>query len=114
MPMWEGMATLANVNQYDFGRSPYGAYEMAGNVWEWVQDWYDPDFYKNSPAKNPTGPSSGKEKVIRGGSWRNNGETLRASNRHKHGPDERRVYIGFRCAKNAEAKPEAVPVKASQ
>jgi sulfatase modifying factor 1 len=114
VPMWDGLATLANVNQYDFGKSPYGAHEMAGNVWEWVQDWYDPDYYKSGAAKNPAGPPSGKEKVIRGGSWRNNAETLRVSNRHKHPPEERRVYIGIRCAKDAPKNAEPLPIKTAQ
>jgi len=100
---WEGPATLAKKDQYDYGRSPYGAYEMAGNVWEWVQDWYDENYYKNSPSKNPTGPSpsSGKERVIRGGSWQSNPVTVRSSNRSKQDPIDRRVYIGIRCAKDA-------------
>ncbi|MEK6617585.1 MAG: formylglycine-generating enzyme family protein [Nitrospirota bacterium] len=101
VPIWDGIATLAKVNQYEFGRSPYGAYEMAGNVWEWVQDWYDENYYKNSTPKNPTGPANGQERVIRGGSWRNNAEKLRSPNRSKHLPVERRVYIGIRCAKDA-------------
>jgi len=100
---WDGPATLARKDQYDYGRSPYGAYEMAGNVWEWVQDWYDENYYKNSPSKNPTGPSpsSGKERVIRGGSWQSNPVTVRSSNRSKQDPIDRRVYIGIRCAKDA-------------
>src|SRR2546426_821053 len=64
---WDGPATLAKKDQYDYGRSPYGAYEMAGNVWEWVKDYYDENYYKNSPSKNPTGPTNGKERVVRGG-----------------------------------------------
>ncbi len=100
--VWEGPASLAKKDQYEHGKSPYGAYEMAGNVWEWVSDWYDEAYYKNGPAKNPMGPADGKTKVIRGGSWRNNADTIRTTNRNgKHVPSDRRVYIGTRCAKDA-------------
>jgi formylglycine-generating enzyme required for sulfatase activity len=112
--IWDGIASLGKVDQYEYGRSPYGAYEMAGNVWEWVQDWYDEAYYKNSPDKNPQGPASGQARVIRGGSWQNNAETLRSANRNKQGPAERRIYIGFRCAKDAHdvrQVQEAVPAK---
>jgi sulfatase modifying factor 1 len=99
---WEGPATLAKVNQYDFGRSPYGVYEMAGNVWEWVQDWYDEGYYKGGVTRNPKGPSEGKERVVRGGGWQSNSETVRSANRNKHAPTDRRIYIGIRCAKDAK------------
>jgi sulfatase modifying factor 1 len=110
---WEGPATLANVEMYDFGRSPYGAYEMAGNVWEWTQDWYDETYYKNSPDKNPAGPPGGKDKVVRGGGWQSNAQTVRSANRHKQNPTDRRVYVGFRCAKDAvgETAPGVKQVK---
>jgi formylglycine-generating enzyme required for sulfatase activity len=101
---WDGPATLAKRDQYEFGKSPYGVYEMAGNVWEWVQDYYDADFYKTSPDKNPKGPNTGVMRVIRGGSWQNTPEILRSTNRNKHAPEERRVYIGIRCAKDAGSK----------
>jgi sulfatase modifying factor 1 len=104
---WDGPATLARKNQFDYGRSPYGAYEMAGNVWEWVQDWYDENYYKNSSSKNPRGPSDGKERILRGGSWRNTPEILRSSNRNKETPTDRRVYAGIRCAKDAPEAKEA-------
>lgn len=78
---------------------------MAGNVWEWVQDFYDENYYKNSPPKNPPGPSSGKERVVRGGAWHSDPNHVRSTNRHKHDPTDRRVYLGIRCAKDAaEAK----------
>jgi formylglycine-generating enzyme required for sulfatase activity len=99
---WEGPTTLAKKDQYEFGKSPYGAYEMAGNVWEWVQDWYEEGYYKNSPSTNPTGPSEGKVRGIRGGSWRDAATKLRSANRSRHAPDERRVYIGIRCAKDGK------------
>lgn len=57
------------VGSYPTGASPYGVLDMAGNVWEWVADWYDPDYYASSPARNPTGPEAGTTKVLRGGGW---------------------------------------------
>ena len=79
------------------GASPYGALDMAGNAWEWVADWYDADYYQNSPAENPTGPVSGTYRVIRGGSWYHAGRTLRASYRHGFLPDSSDSSYGVRC-----------------
>jgi len=61
-----------NVDKCPDGASPYGIMDMAGIVWEWVADWYDADYYQNSPAQNPTGPDSGTYRVLRGGSWDDN------------------------------------------
>ncbi len=92
---------LKPVGNYEAGESPYGAYDMAGNVGEWVADWYDKNYYKNSPRKNPRGPSSGKERVIRGGSWYNDSWILRAAHRSVNRPSDRVGEIGFRCAQDA-------------
>lgn len=95
---WSGFGLLAVVGTYKAGKSPYGVFDLAGNVWEWIADWYDPHYYKTSPDRNPTGPSSGRDKVMRGGSWSNRAGDLRASTRDKVSPTYRNFSIGFRCA----------------
>jgi len=79
------------------GASVYGAQDMAGNVWEWVNDWYDGNYYQNSPQKNPTGPDSGEYRVLRGGSWDDESWDLRAASRVRYYPNFRLDFYGFRC-----------------
>jgi formylglycine-generating enzyme required for sulfatase activity len=88
----------APVGSYPSGASPYGALDMAGNVWEWVNDWYDSDYYDVSPHNNPPGPDSGYVRVLRGGSWPYDWYTVRVAYRSYDNPSYSRDTIGFRCA----------------
>jgi formylglycine-generating enzyme required for sulfatase activity len=92
---------LKAVGSYERGKSPYGAYDMVGNVSEWGADWYDKDYYGKSPQKNPHGPSSGVLKVLRGGSWLDSLTYLRSALRYWFNPAYRYANIGVRCAQDA-------------
>jgi formylglycine-generating enzyme required for sulfatase activity len=96
---WAGHMALVPVGMFEMGKSPYGIYDMAGNAWEWVNDWYDHDYYKQSPAKNPQGPAKGKSKVVRGGNWLYVKDFLRSSFRFNADPSARQLGYGFRCTK---------------
>jgi len=88
------------VGSYESGVSPYGAYDMAGNVWEWVADWYDGSYYASSPETNPLGPENGDIKLLRGGSWFNFADALRSPNRVGNLPTGTYSSVGFRCARS--------------
>jgi len=88
------------VGRYPNGMSPFGVLDMAGNVWEWVNDWYDEKYYNDSSANNnPRGPTSGQYRVLRGGAWNSQDIMIRVSYRGKNVPTYfSSLSIGFRCA----------------
>src|SRR5688572_11124397 len=110
---WNNHAALVSVGQLKDGKSLYGIYDLAGNVWEWVSDWYDPDYYTTSPSRNPKGPENGKYRVLRGGSWDLAPENLRSARRDFNiplsldhdSPSYKNFNSGFRCAKNLALTP---------
>ena len=94
---------LLPVRSFESGKSPYGLYQMAGNAYEWVQDWYATGYYEIAPEKNPQGPGEGQFKVLRGGSWSDLPKYLLTYSRFKLLPETRNSYAGFRCAKSQDA-----------
>ena len=94
----DGFAVTAPVGSYAGGRSATGHYDLAGNVWEWVADWFSPDYYATSPGADPTGPETGEQKVVRGGSWFDTAYFTLAAVRQSSPPDNADATLGFRCA----------------
>jgi formylglycine-generating enzyme required for sulfatase activity len=105
------LESMKPIGSYPTDVSPYGCMDMAGNVYEWCADWYDPNYYKNSPTKNPTGPSGAVKfelggisfegaRVLRGGSWNDGSDVyFRCASRSNSDPAYRLVINGFRCAR---------------
>lgn len=85
--------------QTNLAKSPYGAFDMSGNVWEWVSDWYDDAYYANMPDKDPQGPSSGSEKVVKGGCYDSLSDGVRVTERLGLSPDYCDAYTGFRVTR---------------
>jgi formylglycine-generating enzyme required for sulfatase activity len=77
----------------------FGLYDTEGNAAEWVQDWYDPAYYQNSPGEDPPGPSEGQHRVVRGGSWNSTPRDTRVSARASQTPDDRSPMTGFRVVR---------------
>ncbi len=101
----DGYARTAPVGSYPAGASPYGALDMAGNVAEWVADWYDAGYYARSPERNPPGPDSGQLRVVRGGSWYGDRFDVRSAMRSVHAPTNTYNGVGFRCGVSASSSP---------
>jgi formylglycine-generating enzyme required for sulfatase activity len=92
---------VAQVGKFSKGASPFGIYDLSGNVWEWVADWYAEGFPR-AEVRNPKGPSAGAGKVMRGGGWYDPRERLTTAKRMFARPDHRADDVGFRCARDAK------------
>jgi formylglycine-generating enzyme required for sulfatase activity len=98
-PWNDTLLLLLPLETSEYGKSPYGLYDMAGHGWEWVSDWYENDYYKNSPSQNPQGPERGESKVVRGGLWYVHPESRDSASRFNFTLTYRSFLLGFRCAK---------------
>ena len=94
----DGYEVSASVGSFQNDKSPYGVMDGAGNVIEWVADWYQETYYKDSPERNPPSPEHGTYRVLRGGGYTTTGGDIRITSRSKMMPDFRDETIGFRCA----------------
>jgi serine/threonine-protein kinase len=94
----DGSERLGPVGSLPDGESWVGAFDMVGNAWEWVADWYGETYYSSSPAENPPGPETGEARVLKGGSWYDDAPHVRAAQRGVSPPSNRHALYGFRCS----------------
>lgn len=97
----DGYGNVAPVGSYPAGASQYGVLDMAGNVAEWVNDWYSESYYSSGPFSNPTGPAEGDFRALRGGSWYSTADGIRSADRSWYIPEAGTDYSGFRCAQSS-------------
>lgn len=96
---------IISVDKYENAVSPYGIFQMAGNVAEWTADWYDPNYYKTAPDRNPKGPDKGTQKAFRGGGWVDSTPSVRPAQRNGTDPNTKMNWLGFRCVRDAKDAP---------
>jgi iron(II)-dependent oxidoreductase len=105
---------IISVDKYDNAVSPYGLYQMAGNVAEWVADWYDPRYYATAPDHNPKGPEKGTQRSFRGGGWIDSTPSVRAAQRNGTDPSTKMNWMGFRCARDVKEAGESTEARPQQ
>jgi len=98
---------IISVDKYENAVSPYGVFQMAGNVAEWTADWYDSNYYKKAPDRNPKGPEKGTQRAFRGGAWVDSTPSVRPAQRNGTDPQTKMNWLGFRCARDVKDPAEA-------
>ncbi len=107
---------IISVDKYENAVSPYGVFQMSGNVAEWVADWYDSKYYAKAPDKNPKGPETGTQRSFRGGGWIDSTPSVRAAQRNGTDPNTKMNWMGFRCARDVKetgGTPDTKPMQTS-
>ena len=105
---------IISVDKYENAVSPYGLFQMAGNVAEWTADWYDANYYKHAPERNPKGPEKGTQRAFRGGGWIDSTPSVRPAQRNGTDPNTKMNWLGFRCARDVKDPSEpAQPARMS-
>ena len=105
---------IISVDKYDNAVSPFGLFQTVGNVAEWVADWYEKDYYKTGPDRNPKGPEKGTHKAFRGGGWIDSTPAVRVTQRNGTDPKTSMNWLGFRCARDVPAQQSAAAPSVSQ
>jgi iron(II)-dependent oxidoreductase len=105
---------IISVFKYENAVSPYGVFQMVGNVAEWVADWYDKDYYTAAPDRNPKGPETGTQKAFRGGGWIDSTPSVRVAQRNGTDPKTSMNWLGFRCARDVREAGETPDGKPQQ
>lgn len=100
---------IISVDKYENAASPYGVFQMVGNVAEWIADWYEPKYYATAPEKNPKGPEKGTQKSFRGGGWIDSTPSVRAAQRNGTDPNTKMNWLGFRCARDVKESSDSPP-----
>lgn len=99
---------IIDVDKYENAVSPFGVHQVAGNVAEWVADWYDAAYYRKAPDRNPKGSGGGIDRAFRGGGWIDSTPMVRGAQRNGADPDPRMNWLGFRCARDSpDAEPDS-------
>ena len=99
---------IISVDKYENAVSPYGVYQLSGNVAEWTADWYDPNYYKKAPDRNPKGPDKGTQRAFRGGGWIDSTPSVPPAQRNGTEPNTKMNWLGFRCARDMKEPAESV------
>jgi len=94
------IGTISSVGSFPAGASPYGLLDMAGNVREWIKDWYSDYYFHDAPSSNPTGPATGTKHTLKGGGWRDPNVYLRSASRLSHVASSPGDDRGFRCVRS--------------